>query len=276
MKREPLKNVFDPIIKANRYVIIVLFLIQKKLKKFVVVIKTYNEEENIKKTNHEVFLACGNIFNKSIHLLIFDSQSKDATASIVTQLQHQYPRLHLQVEPKKTGLGSAYRQAMQYALDILKADVVVEFDADLSHPPKSLPDMIRLIDDYDAVLGSRYVKHGGICANWPWYRFWLSKLGNYVARFFLVWKYRDFTSGFRLTRGDVLKKVLPKRFISNHYAYKIELLWLLIENGAKIIEHPFVFCDRTLGESKLPKNSILDSLYVVLLLRFRKISDFFS
>jgi dolichol-phosphate mannosyltransferase len=236
----------------------------------VIVIPTYNEEANIEKTIHEVFLACENISNKSIHILIFDSQSKDATASIVTQLHHEYPRLHLQIEPQKTGLGSAYWQAMHYALDILKADVVVEFDADLSHPPKSLPDMLRLIDEYDVVLGSRYIKKGAISANWPWYRLWLSKAGNYVARFFLVWKYRDFTSGFRVTRGVFLKKVLPKQFISNHYAYKIELLWLLIQNGAKIIEYPFVFFDRTLGESKLPKNAILDSLYVVLLLRFRK------
>jgi dolichol-phosphate mannosyltransferase len=252
------------------------FQYSKKMhKQVVIIIPTYNEEGNIEKTIHEVFLACATISNTSIHILIFDSQSKDATTSIVSRLQPEYPTLHLEIEPEKTGLGSAYWKAMHYSLDNLKADVVIEFDADLSHPPKALPEMLRLIDSYDVVLGSRYVKNGGISANWPWYRLWLSKLGNYVARFFLNWKYRDFTSGFRATRGVFLKRALPKQFISNHYAYKIELLWLLIQNRAKIIEYPFVFSDRTLGESKLPKNSILDSLYVVLLLRFRKIFGVF-
>ncbi len=240
-------------------------------KKVVLIIPTYNEEANIEKTIHTAFSACKDILDKCIHILIFDSDSQDRTATIVSQLQRQYSMLHLQVEPKKTGLGSAYRQAMQYALNVLNADFIVEFDADLSHPPAYLPEMLSLIEDYDVVFGSRYVLNGGINANWPWYRLWLSKLGNYVARFFLVWKYRDFTSGFRVTRGELLKKVLPTHFISNHYAYKIELMWLLIQNGAKILEYPFVFIDRTFGESKLPKNTIFDSLRVVFLLRLRKI-----
>ena len=245
-------------------------------KKAVIIIPTYEEAASIEQTIHEVFAACQDIQDKCIHLLIFDSHSQDETAALVAQLQIQYAMLHLQVEPEKTGLGSAYRQAMQYALDVLHADFIVEFDADLSHSPTYLPEMLRLIEDHDVVLASRYVANGGIDAHWPWYRLWLSTLGNYVARCLLAWDYHDFTSGFRVTRGPLLRDVLPTQFLSNHYAYKIELMWLLIQHGAKILEYPFVFVDRTLGHSKLPKNTIFDSLYVIFRLRLKKIFDFFE
>ncbi len=236
------------------------------LKKVVIIIPTYNEALVIEKTVHEVFNALLPT-DVSAHILIFDSCSTDNTQEIIRMLQETYPNLHLQTEAKKSGLGSAYLQAINYALDELQADIVFEFDADLSHQPHYLPQMIERMNTCDVVVGSRYVKGGSIPKNWGWHRKLLSVLGNVVARVMLTPKYKDFTSGFRATNSLLLKKVLPTRFISNQYAYKLELLWLLHKARAKIIEHPIEFVDREQGQSKLPANSVLDSLRVLARLR---------
>jgi dolichol-phosphate mannosyltransferase len=238
--------------------------------KVVVIIPTYNEAEAIEETIHQVFASTDNNPDFETYVLIFDSASTDATAAIVEQLQMTYPNLVLQSEPEKTGLGSAYLQAMHYALNDMNADVVVEFDADLSHQPKYLNGMLEKIKTCDVVLGSRYIKGGSIPDDWGWKRKLLSVAGNYVARFCLTQKYKDFTSGFRATRRYMLFKSLPSAFISNAYAYKVELLWRLHKNKANIVEYPIDFIDRKQGRSKLPANSIVDTLNVLMTLRLQK------
>lgn len=238
------------------------------IEKVVIIIPTYNEALVIEDTLTKVFQETSLIQNMDIHVLIFDSQSTDDTQSLVLQLQKKHPKLHLQTEAKKSGLGSAYRQAMQYALTELSADIIFEFDADCSHQPKYIAPILERIQTHDVVVGSRYVPGGSIPQEWGWHRKLLSVLGNYVSRFILTGKYKDFTSGFRATRRSFLAKVLPKNFISHQYAYKIELLWLLHQAKARIDEYPIDFIDRQKGNSKLPANSILDSLYVLLTLRF--------
>lgn len=241
------------------------------IKKVVIIIPTYNEALVIKNTLTQVFQATAHMQSMDIHVLIFDSASTDNTQTIVTELQPIYPKLHLKTEPKKSGLGSAYLQAMRFALSTLHADIIVEFDADLSHQPKYLRPMLEKMHTHDVVIGSRYVPQGAIPQDWAWHRKCLSVLGNYVARAILTPKYKDFTSGFRATARTVLQQALPESFLSNHYAYKIELLWSLHQNKARICEYPIVFIDRTKGESKLPANSILDSLRVLFSLRLRQI-----
>lgn len=238
--------------------------------KVVIIIPTYNEAEGIEETIHQVFASTRNNPDYEIFVLVFDSASSDDTASIVTKLQATRPNIVLQSEPAKTGLGSAYLQAMHYALHEMNADVVVEFDADLSHQPKYLNGMLDRIKTCDVVLGSRYIKGGSIPADWGWKRKLLSVAGNYVARFCLTQKYKDFTSGFRATRRYVLLKSLPPSFISNAYAYKVELLWRLHKNKASIVEYPIDFIDRKKGHSKLPANSIIDTLNVLMTLRLQK------
>ncbi|WP_370449425.1 glycosyltransferase [Legionella sp. km772] len=245
------------------------------IKSAVIIIPTYNEALCIKKTIQEVFQALATTDFTS-HILVFDSCSTDNTQNIVRDLQNSYPNLHLQTEAQKTGLGSAYLQAMHYAVNELHADVVVEFDADLSHQPRYLPEMINKLRSDDVVVGSRYVKGGSIPPNWGWHRKFLSVLGNLVARCALTRKYKDFTSGFRATRRSLLKEVLPKQFISNHYAYKLELLWRLHQAKAKIVEYPIEFIDREQGQSKLPANSIIDSLRVLGILRYRELYSYFG
>jgi len=243
--------------------------------KVVIIIPTYNESLAIEETLRQVFQSTECIQNKDVHILIFDSASTDNTQKIVLDLQSTYSKLHLKTEPKKSGLGSAYLQAMRYALNDLAADIVIEFDADLSHQPKYIAPMLEKMDNHDVVLGSRYVRGGGIPDDWGWHRKLLSVLGNYIARFVLTPKYKDFTTGFRATRREALLHALPEHFLSNQFAYKLELLWLLHKNKSKICEYPIVFVDRKSGQSKLPTNSIVDALRVIFTLRFKKIIPYF-
>ncbi|MCX7116794.1 MAG: glycosyltransferase family 2 protein [Legionellales bacterium] len=246
------------------------------IEKVVVIIPTYNEACVIEETLTQVFLEIQGAPHHDVHVLVFDSHSTDLTGQILAQLQARYPKLHIQTEQQKSGLGSAYLQAMRYALDNMSADIVVEFDADLSHQPKYLLPMLEQMKTHDVVLGSRYVRGGSIPKAWGWDRKLLSVLGNVVARVVLSPKYRDFTSGFRATHRRVLEKVLPKRFLSNQYAYKLELLWLLHQHRARICEFPIDFIDREKGISKMPTNNILDSLRVVFTLRYRSLKSYFK
>lgn len=245
--------------------------------KVVVIIPTYNEALVISETVRQVFAATAKLVDFSVDILIFDSASTDTTQTIIQELIPQYAnKLHLQVEPHKTGLGSAYAQAMNYALVHLNADVVVEFDADLSHQPQYLAPMLALLKTCDVVMGSRYLAGGSIPKNWGLQRKCLSILGNQVARLTLTRRYHDLTSGFRATRREILGSTLPTQFYSNHYAYKLHLLWLLHQNKARILEFPIHFVDREQGESKLPANSIKDALRVIAKLRYMDARRYFK
>lgn len=242
--------------------------------KVILIIPTYNEASVIQKTVHEVFSSVEWAEHYDIHVLIFDSASTDNTQKLIEDLQKKYPKLHLQKESSKSGLGSAYLQAMNYALTALHADIIFEFDADLSHQPKYILPMLDLLNTCDSVLGSRYIAGGSIPKDWSLHRKLCSILGNYVARTVLTLKYKDFTSGFRATRRNQLINILPSQFITNHYAYKMQLLWLLHKNKARILEYPIEFIDRNQGYSKLPKNTIIDSLRVVFTLRYQEIKPY--
>jgi dolichol-phosphate mannosyltransferase len=237
----------------------------------VIVVPTYNEVEIIAETVVQLEKVFGALDASKYepHILVYDSNSPDGTAAIVTKLKNQYNNLHLVVEKKKSGLGSAYAKAMQYAMDDLKADVIFEFDADGSHQPLYLKRMLKELDDgADVVIGSRYIKGGKIPAEWSIDRKFLSYVGNIISRLFLTYKYKDFTSGFRGTRTVFLRKIKLDRLLSKNYAYKLHLFWALHKLKAKIVEHPIEFMDRKKGYSKFPKNNIIESLKVVILLRF--------
>jgi dolichol-phosphate mannosyltransferase len=239
--------------------------------KTVIIIPTYNEELGIEDTLLEVFQTADSILDEDIHVLVFDSASTDNTQNIVKKLQGTYSKLHLQTEPKKSGLGAAYMQAMRYALNTMQADIVIEFDADLSHQPKYFPFVLEKMKTHDVVVGSRYVPGGTVPKNWHWSRKCLSRFGNIIARMLLTRQYKDFSSGFRATRGKALEKALPEKFLSNHYAYKFELFWSLHRTKACILELPIDFVDRCKGTSKLPASSVLDSLKVLFALRLQAV-----
>lgn len=244
--------------------------------KVVIIIPTYNEQDVIVETIETLAKIINNANDFEIKVLVFDSASQDKTQIIINELMRDYNWLHLQTEAIKSGLGSAYIQAMNYAIHQMNADIVIEFDADLSHQPKYILPMLNTIKNCDVVLGSRYIKGGSIPKDWGIHRKIISILGNQVARLFLTPKYKDFTSGFRLTRRQHLQKAISVKYISNNYAYKLQLLWNLHKNKAKITEFPIEFVDRTKGKSKLPANSIFDSLYVIFLLRLKEFKQIIS
>jgi len=250
---------------------------KRMTEKVIIVIPTYNEAQVITQTitQLEQVFAKIDATKYEMHILICDSNSPDRTADIVKQLQSQYQNLHLIIEPQKSGLGAAYMQAITYAIDKLNADIVFEFDADGSHQPKYLPAMLdEFTHGADVVVGSRYVKGGRIPSDWGIDRKILSGGGNLIARLFLTWKYKDFTSGFRGTRATLLKKIALNKLLSKSYAYKLHLFWLLHKARAKIIEYPIEFIDRKIGYSKFPKNNICESLKVVTLLRYYELKRY--
>jgi dolichol-phosphate mannosyltransferase len=245
------------------------------LLKIVIIIPTYNEEGHIEKTLTLLQAMMLHAQNHEYWILVFDSNSSDKTISIVKTLQIRCNNIILIGEERKSGLGSAYTKAMQYVIENLNADIVFEFDADGSHQPHYIPAMIEAIENgADVVMGSRYVPGGKVSADWAWYRHFISRLGNWIARILLSWKHQDLTTGFRATKTTFLKQVPLNNLLSKNYAYKLHLFWELHQLGAKIVEIPITFIDRQHGISKFPRNNILESLKVVILLRLRILSKF--
>jgi len=245
--------------------------------KTVVIVPTYNEKSNIKNTLNDLLKVFKKVAKKfSMHILVVDDSSPDGTGEIVKKMAKKHKNIHLLVNPDKQGLGAAYFEGFDYAIKQLKAELVFEFDADGSHQSKYIPQMLKEVEQgADVVVGSRYVPGGAMPADWGWNRKAVSYFGNFIARLVLwTWQYHDITSGFRLTKTKFLKKLNFAEFLCRQYAYKIQLFYELHLLGAKIVEVPIEFIDRTKGKSKFPKNNIIDSLRVVISLRIRESQKF--
>lgn len=244
--------------------------------KVVIIIPTYNESENIENTIKALKKEFKKIKKHDMHILIFDSDSPDGTTDIVKKLQKKYKNLHLQIEKEKSGLGGGYIKAMKYAMEKMKADAVFEYDADGSHQPKYISGMMKALErGADVAVGSRYVPGGKMPDDWGIHRKLISYFGNFIARgVLLTFQYKDMTSGFRGTKTEWLKKIDLENLLSKQFAYKIHLYYALHKLGAKIVEYPIEFIDRSKGKSKFPKNNIKDSLRVVFTLRMRESQRF--
>src|SRR5579859_6006771 len=154
------------------------------MKKAIIIVPTYNERDNIQKVIPLLEEVFGRVKNWDMGVLVVDDSSPDKTADVVKTLQKKYKNVHLLVNEKKSGLGGAYLKGMAEAFGKLDAEVVFEFDADLSHDPQKIPDFLRKIDEgYDMVLGSRYIKGGGIPKDWGLDRKFLSVVGNLFIMF---------------------------------------------------------------------------------------------
>ncbi len=239
--------------------------------KIVVIIPTYNEKVNMEKMLpvllSEVF---PHIKHHQMYILVADDKSPDGTAEIVKSNMKKHKNIELMLGEKK-GLGAAYARAMQYAMDTMKADAVVEFDADFQHDPHDIP---RLIDAMDAgadhVIGSRYVPGGEIPKEWGIHRKLMSSLGSLFAR--IVWlrfNIHDMTSGYKLTKTTTLRKVKLNQLLSYYYAYKMHILHDILRTKAVVKEVPIIFYERKEGSSKIEKKDLFDSFYVVLMLRIQ-------
>lgn len=245
------------------------------MKSAVIIIPTYNERENIKLLLPKLDAVFKKIKDWQLSVLVVDDTSPDKTYEAVRDLQKTYKFLHLLVNKKKSGLGGAYLKGMDHAFSEMKADVVFEFDADLSHDPEKIPEFLAAIDEgSDLVLGSRYIPGGGIPQNWGWHRKFLSKVGNLIITVVLTnFSIRDWTTGYRAIRKPVYEKVVSYlqsgRF--SGYTFQIGFLHLALKEGFKVTEVPFVFVDRELGHSKLGPEYIKNTLLFIFKVRMLEI-----
>jgi len=226
----------------------------------IVVIPTYNEAENLPLLVPKVLAQ-----DDDLEVLVVDDDSPDGTGKLADELAETTGRVHVLHRDAKQGLGAAYRAGLRRALD-LGADRIVQMDADFSHPPETLPEMLRQLDDHDVVLGSRYL-NGITVVNWPIERILLSYFGNVYARRVTRLPVTDTTGGFRCMRRELLERIGFERIRSDGYAFQIEMNYRFVHHGARIKELPFFFLDRTRGTSKLTFRIGLEALWVVWWLR---------
>jgi dolichol-phosphate mannosyltransferase len=220
----------------------------------MLIIPTYNEKDNIATLVARVRKAAGNE-----PILFADDSSPDGTAAEVRRLQERDPYLHLIVRPGKDGYGSACRQAMKKVLSEKLDDHLIQFDADLSHPPEALPRVLELLRTYDVVIGSRYVAGGG-SQNWDFRRKMLSFGANLYARTLTGVPVHDMTAGFVGYQADILRRIDLDRITSNGYAFLMELKFNLHRKGARFTEVPIIFAEREAGKSKFSKKIMIEGM----------------
>ncbi len=229
----------------------------------LIVIPTFNEGANIE------HLIC-TLFNidQDYHLLIVDDNSPDGTGEKVATLQEKYKNLHLARRPGKAGLGTAYCYGFKWALE-KNYDRIVQMDADLSHNPEDVPDLLKLLDDHDLVIGSRYCD-GISVVRWPLRRLIISYGANLYSRIVTGVKINDATGGFKAWRREALGKVDLDSIRSQGYSFQIEMNYRATKLNFRIIEHPIIFIDRTIGQSKMSRAVMIEAFYRVWILRFSR------
>lgn len=223
----------------------------------LVVIPTYNEHLTLPEVVARVLAA-----PVDVDLLVVDDASPDGTGRIADRLAARDPRVHVLHRPAKHGLGPAYRAGLGWGLDA-GYQVLVEMDADLSHDPGHLPELVAGTTQADLVLGSRYVPGGGT-RNWPWHRRALSAGGNRYVRTVTGVDVRDGTSGYRAFRRPVLEEIHLADLRSDGYSFQLETLLLAWRAGFVIDEVPITFVERRAGTSKISRAIVLEALWRVL------------
>ena len=229
--------------------------------KALVIIPTYNEGDNIAKLVPKVLNQAPNL-----DVLVVDDNSPDGTAGFVRDLMDNNGRVHLIERPAKMGLGTAYVAGFRFAIKN-SYDYVFEMDADFSHNPKEIPNFLKKIENYDLVIGSRYMQ-GVRVLNWPMQRLLLSYSANVYTRIITGLPLHDATGGFKCYRRKVLEAIDLDKIKSNGYAFQIEMSFKAWKKGFRLLEIPIVFLDRRSGDSKMSKNIIYEAAFMLWKLRF--------
>lgn len=223
----------------------------------LVVIPTYNEADNIADV-----LARTRRALPHATILVVDDASPDGTADRVEALGRRLGAVWVLRRPGKLGLGSAYRDGLRRGLDA-GFDVLVEMDADLSHDPDVLPDLVAAVaDGADLAIGSRYVP-GGSVPGWPRWRQAISRTGGGYARLMLRIPVADATSGFRAFRAATLEAVDLDHMRADGYGFQVEMAYRVHSVGGSITEIPIAFRDRTRGRSKMSVRIVVEALALV-------------
>jgi glycosyltransferase involved in cell wall biosynthesis len=218
----------------------------------LVIIPTYQEALNIAEAVGRARRAC-----PRCDVLVVDDSSPDGTAAIARDAGAE-----VLVRPVREGLGPAYRQAWRWAMDH-GYDAVVDMDADGSHDPAAIPSLLQPLEaGADLVMGSRYVP-GGAVPGWPAHRLLVSRVGNVYARVVLGLPVHDATGGYRAYRVELLRRIDLASLRANGYGFQIELAYRAVRLGAKVVEVPITFVDRTLGHSKMSGGIVGEALLLV-------------
>jgi dolichol-phosphate mannosyltransferase len=230
----------------------------------VVVIPTYNEADNIETLISQILYL-----QPGFDILVIDDNSPDGTGRIVDELSRKTDKIKILHRPKKSGLGKAYLEG--FSLVLLQTppyEKVIQMDADFSHHPKYLSDLLEATENRDISIGSRYIVTGKIL-DWRLSRRVLSYMASFHVRFWLRLKVRDCTSGFRCFRREVLDNIGLEKIKSNGYLFQIEVLNRCLRFGYSFKEIPITFVERKAGKTKLGFRDILEAILGVLRLRFR-------
>jgi dolichol-phosphate mannosyltransferase len=223
----------------------------------LIIIPTYLEAENVGDVVRQVRASA-----PDADILVVDDSSPDGTADLAKAAGTEVGQVEVLVLPEKGGLGVAYRAGFRHGFS-LGYDVIVQMDADFSHEPAALPDLLGEIETgADVAIGSRYVAGGNI-PNWPTTRRVLSRVGNFYASTVLGLKVRDATSGFRAYRASVLQTVEAGATRATGYGFQVELAYRAHRLGAEIVEVPITFNDRVRGVSKMSWHIIGEAMSLV-------------
>jgi dolichol-phosphate mannosyltransferase len=211
-----------------------------------VILPTYNEAENLPKLVSALLSL-----PLELTVLVVDDHSPDGTGEIAEELSVRHrDKVAILHRTGKLGLRSAYMEGFQKALDG-GAQGIVQMDADFSHDPAVLPEMVRSLASCDVVIGSRYTEGGSLDEHWPAWRKALSAFGNFYARTILRFPVQDVTTGYRMWRREALQTMPLKRLRSNGYIFLVEMAYVAYMLGFKIAEVPIHFADRRWGKSKM-------------------------
>lgn len=228
----------------------------------LVVLPTYNERENVRPITGAVLEAL-----PSSDIWIVDDNSPDGTGRIADELAAEDHRVRAVHRSGKAGLGTAYLESFNQAL-AEGYKYVVTMDADFSHDPKILPDLLYDASKCDLVVGSRYVP-GGSTPDWVWYRKMLSRVGNLVATVTLGLPVHDATTGYRVFNRNALREMRLEAMGLQGYGFMVETIYQCHQAKLRILEHPITFIDRRQGHSKMSRAIILEALVYVVRRRFR-------
>jgi dolichol-phosphate mannosyltransferase len=229
-----------------------------------VILPTYNERPNLE----PIVSAVRSVLDRCAEdhsILIVDAASPDGTGEVADRLAASDPHVRVLHEAGKLGLGRAYLAGFHHALEE-GAALVIEMDADFSHDPAHLPEMIEAARDADLVLGSRYVPGGGV-REWGPVRSFVSRGGCWYARTVLSVDIRDLTGGFKCFRRAVLEALDLETVRSEGYAFQVELTYRALGAGFRVVEVPIVFTERRAGKSKMSRRILLEAITVVPRLR---------
>tara|TARA_Y100000590_G_C15632156_1_gene981586 strand:- start:353 stop:1072 length:720 start_codon:yes stop_codon:yes gene_type:complete len=233
------------------------------MNKNLIIIPTYNEINNIELIINKII-----DLDINVDILVVDDNSPDQTYEKVKELKKDFSNLFLIINNKKSGIGKAYIKGFEYAISN-NYSKVIQIDSDMSHNPNDIIKLLESSNSYDLVIGSRYI-NGIRIINWPLSRLALSYFANLYAKIITGLTIHDCTGGFKCIDVNVLKSLNLSNINSQGYSFQIEINYRAHIKKYKIKEIPIIFTDRTIGKSKMSKKIIIEAIFIVPMLRLKK------